>query len=164
MGGPLIAVSDANVLIDLEVGGLIERLFCLPGTALCIPDLLFEQELRSRHAHLLRMGLALHSLTGGGVASAFELAQRHGKLSRMDLFALQLAREKRAVLLSGDKALRKVAALYHVVCHGTIWLVERMVEAGLIEPWEAEESYSRMREAGSRLPWAEATERLALIC
>ena len=47
-----VLISDANILIDLEVGGIIEGMFDLPYEFIT-PDILFEQELRRNHAHLL---------------------------------------------------------------------------------------------------------------
>ena len=39
-----VLISDANVLIDMEVGGLIELMFKLPFE-FQTPDILFEEEL-----------------------------------------------------------------------------------------------------------------------
>src|SRR5690606_34920145 len=90
----------------------------------------------------------------------FTLAQKHGKVSRLDLFALQLAIEKPGLLLTGDRALCKVAAKYQIECHGTIWLVERMVQQKIIHTNVARNAYARMHVSGSRLPWTEAEKRL----
>jgi len=160
MSGHVLTVSDANVLIDIEAGGLTSSMFSLPNTSFCVPDVLFEQELRKNHSHLQELGLGLCSLAGDSVAQVYGLAQRHGKVSRLDLFALQLAREKSALLLTGDRALRNVAARYQVECHGTIWLVERMIKLQVLQPAVASSAYMRMQAAGSRLPWKEVESRL----
>ena len=44
--------------------------------------------------------------------------------------------------------------------HGTIWLVEQIVNAGLITPKRARQAYDAMRKAGRRLPWDEVEEQL----
>ena len=51
-----VLISDANVLIDMEVGGLIQPMFQLPYQ-FHTPDILFEEELDEQHAYLLEMGL-----------------------------------------------------------------------------------------------------------
>lgn len=61
-----VLISDANILIDLEVGGIIEGMFDLPYEFIT-PDILFEQELRRNHAHLLNLGLRLGELTGESI-------------------------------------------------------------------------------------------------
>ena len=160
MSGTVLTVSDANVLIDIEDGGLTSSMFSLASTNFCVPDVLFDQELRKNHSHLLDLGLNLLTLSGESVGKVFSLAQKHGKVSRLDLFALQLAREKSALLLTGDRALCNVAAKYQIECHGTIWLVERMVQQKVIHTTVAKNAYERMRGAGSRLPWEDAERRL----
>lgn len=160
MSGKVLAVSDANIIIDIEDGGLTNSMFSLPNTSFCVPDVLFEEELRKNHSHLLGLGLNLLTLSGESVGKVFTLAQKYGKVSRLDLFALQLARERSALLLTGDRALCKVAANYQIECHGTIWLVEHMVEQKIIHATVARNAYGQMRAAGSRLPWEEAEKRL----
>ena len=160
MSGHVLTVSDANVIIDIEDGGLTNSMFSLANASFCVPDVLFEQELRKNHSYLLDLGLNLLTLSSESVGKVFTLAQKHGKVSRLDLFALQLARERSALLLTGDRALCKVAANYQIDCHGTIWLVERMLEQKIIRATVARNAYGRMRVAGSRLPWEEAEKRL----
>lgn len=46
-----LLISDANILIDLEEGQLIELMFQLPYQ-FSIPDVLFEEELEEEHQHL----------------------------------------------------------------------------------------------------------------
>ncbi|MBS4168612.1 hypothetical protein [Parachlamydia sp. AcF125] len=155
-----IAISDANVIIDMELGGLESAMFCLPEVEYCIPDVLFEKELRQHHSHFMSKGLKLCSLPSKAVAEVFRLSQLHPKPSKMDLFALVLAQEKQAMLLTGDQYLRKVAETYGVECHGTVWLVEQLVKGEIITTEIARLAYRNMFENGSRLPWLEAEERL----
>jgi len=153
-------VSDANVLIDMDVGSLSEPMLALESMSYVVPDLLFEQELKVCHAHLLDMGLERTSLSGVAVAEVFRLAARFRRVSRMDLFALVLAAQMGSILLTGDRELRKVAKIYRVECHGTVWMVERLIEEGRISPRRARNGYLLMRAAGSRLPWTEAERTL----
>ena len=48
---PLL-ISDTNIFIDFQEGKLLEELFQLTAT-IGVPDLLFEDELREQHEHLL---------------------------------------------------------------------------------------------------------------
>ena len=115
-----LTVSDANVLIDIDAGGLAASMFSLQDFQFCIPDVLFEQELRQRHSHFEKLGLQLCCSSGSSVSEIFKLSQLHHKVSRMDLFALVLAQETKSILLTGDRELRSVAEKYGVKCHGTI--------------------------------------------
>lgn len=100
-----VLVSDANILIDMEEGGLLACFFQLPYDFI-IPDILFEEELAHEHGHLLELGLTLESLSGEQMIQSSNLMAKHSKTSRNDLFALCLALDKGCPLLTGDKALR----------------------------------------------------------
>lgn len=62
---PLL-VSDANIFIDLEEGGLIEQAFKLPER-IEVPDLLFADELAQDHGDLLKRGLEVSGLSQTGM-------------------------------------------------------------------------------------------------
>ena len=51
----LLLISDANVLIDIEDGGLTGAMFSLPYQ-FAVPDILFYEELQKHHNHLLQCG------------------------------------------------------------------------------------------------------------
>ena len=57
----MLMISDANVLIDLEEGELVEQLFKLPYD-ICCPDTLFYEELEEQHHSLWDLGLQLMEL------------------------------------------------------------------------------------------------------
>ena len=155
-----LLISDANILIDLEEGQLIERMFELPYQ-FAIPDILFIEELEDEHQHLLGFGLQLRELDGEAMMHAMALIPRYGKASRNDCFALALAARENCPLLTGDRALRIAAETELVTVHGTIWLVGALVRLQVIHAEEARRSYSLMRSNGRRLPWdiAEAALR-----
>lgn len=49
--GHKLLISDANILIDMIVGGLLDDIFRL-DYEFGLPDVLFEYELREHHAGL----------------------------------------------------------------------------------------------------------------
>ncbi|GGX68812.1 DUF3368 domain-containing protein [Saccharospirillum salsuginis] len=147
-----LLISDANILIDLEEGQLIERMFDLPYR-FSIPDILFIEELEEEHQHLLELGLTLRELNSKTMTYAMNLIPRYKRASRNDCFALALAAQEECPLLTGDMALRKAAESESVMVHGTLWLVETMVKRRLISVKEARAAFQRMEAAGRRLPW-----------
>ncbi|MEA2119748.1 PIN domain-containing protein [Halovibrio sp. HP20-50] len=148
----LLLISDANVLIDLEEGGLTVELFRLPYV-LTVPDILFIDELELHHGHLLELGLQLRELTSDSMTYAQQLVRRYGGPSANDCLALALARQEACPLVTGDKRLRKAADQEQVEKRGTIWLLEQMLDHRLITVQQAEAARDLMRQAGSRLPW-----------
>jgi hypothetical protein len=94
----LAFISDANILIDVEVGGLIAPMFSLVYP-FAVPDVLFFEELAEHHAHWRDMGLIVQSLPPEGVARVQALSQKYKHPSRNDLFALTLAEQAQCPLL-----------------------------------------------------------------
>ncbi len=157
-----LLISDANILIDMDVGGLLEVMFRL-GFAFAVPDILFEEELKSRHPRLPDLGLDILELTAEMIDDATRLIVRYGhrRISRNDLLALALARWKGCPVLTGDAGLRLACNEQGIDVHGTIWLMGQMLNDELVDSETAAEAYRAMREGGSRLPWREVDRQLA---
>lgn len=148
----LAYISDANILIDVEVGGLLAPMFSL-GCQFAVPDVLYWEELAEHHAHWLGLGLQVRSLSAEGVARVQALSQKHPRPSRNDLFALALAEHAQCPLLTGDAALRSAAEAEHIEVKGTVWLAAEMLRKKCITRTVARAAFDRMREGGRRLPW-----------
>ena len=154
-------VTDANVWIDLDYGGLLGRAFEL-GDDLVIPDVIFYEEVFTPDTGLLlRLGIQVSGLTGAQLTALIDtLAGRYPRASLRDLSSLILARDEGSVLVTGDKALRKAAEKEGVEVHGVLWVLDRLVsEAGLL-PVEAARSLRLMLRGGARLPKVEVEKRL----
>lgn len=154
-----LLISDANIFIDMEAGGLVEAMFSLPET-FAVPDILFREELAEYNPELSGLGLQVMSLTEERVAESMRLRLVHKHPSQNDLFALALAKQESCPLLTGDRRLRKAAEQEGVELKGTLWLVERMVEEAIISVEGAAEAYEGMRREKRWLPWAEVTKQL----
>lgn len=154
-----LLISDANIFIDMEAGGLVQAMFKLPET-FAVPDILFMEELVEYHPELPGHGLQVMSLTEETVAESMRLRQQYRHPSQNDLFALALAKQESCPLLTGDRRLRDVAKEEGVELKGTLWLIERMVEEAIISVDGAAEAYEGMRREKRRLPWAEVTKQL----
>jgi len=160
VGGRLL-ISDTNIIIDMNAGGLLRSMFRLEF-AFAVPDTLFEEELRKHHPNLRYLGLQSFELDGETVEYAGQLVQKYAAtgVGTYDLLALALAWQEECPLLTGDPRLRDAAENEKVEAHGTLWLVEQIVNAGLIRPKRARLAYDAMRKAGRRLPWEEVEEQL----
>jgi hypothetical protein len=92
-------VVDTNILIDFYRGRLLEALFALPFTFLA-PDVILAELEAPDGQQLLAWGLRSASLTGEQVDAVVALATVHRRPSINDLFALILARSRKATLLT----------------------------------------------------------------
>jgi predicted nucleic acid-binding protein len=157
----MILVSDTSVLIDLERGGFLEAIFALPH-GFAVPDVLYRRELLGELGdRLIRLGLRVEEVSEQGVAGAIRYRQQRPSLSVPDSLALALAKERQWTLLTGDSELRHLAVSENVECHGVLWLLDLMEEAGtpgirlLRDGLEAMSNHPRCR-----LPRREITVRL----
>lgn len=148
-----LLISDANVIIDMEIGGLIKQMFRL-DYEFAVPDVLYEEELKDSHSNLPKLGLKQLELQPESVDYAVELGARYRKPGRIDLMALALAKQEQCQLLTGDQALREASRA------GTIWLVGGMLRDKIITKKDARTAYNKMKESGRRLPWAEVDRQL----
>jgi hypothetical protein len=155
----LAFISDANILIDIEVGGLLAPMFSLSYT-FAVPDVLYVEELAEQHPHWRGMGLQVKNLPAACVDRVQTLSQKYKRPSRNDLFALALAESEGCPLLTGDAALRSAAESERIEVKGTIWLVSEMVRQHSITSTAAHTAFERMRAGGRRLPWGEIEKLL----
>ncbi len=153
-----LLISDANILIDMEEGGLLDLMFLLPYQ-FKVPDVVLDEELEEMAGRLRALSIQVGELDGDGMRHAIELSGKHKKVSRYDCIGLALAKQECCPLLTGDRALRAAASQEAVVVKGTVWLMEQLVVLGKLSVTEAEASIVRMREKGRRLPW----EQIALM-
>jgi predicted nucleic acid-binding protein len=155
----LLLISDANILIDMEDGNLIPVIFQLPYE-IVVPDILFELELKERHSHFLRAGLKVKGLNSESIKKTEFLIGQYPRPSMMDHSALALALQERCPLLTGDKDLRIAAKKEGVEVHGTLWIIEELLNQKIIQQSEAKGSLDAMKVAGSRLPWGDVEKLL----
>jgi hypothetical protein len=154
-----LLISDSNIFIDMEVGGLIEAMFGLPEK-FGVPNILYAEELSEHHPQLPAYGLLIMTLDESTVEESQRLRQVYRRASQNDLFALALAKQERCPLVTGDGKLRDAADQEGVEIKGTLWLVERIVEESIISLETASDAYERMRRDGRRLPWGDVDRQL----
>lgn len=152
-------VVDTSLLIDLHLSEVIVKLFELPYSFIA-PDVIIAEAQTIDAKMLIRYGLQKSELAGEQILKVLQLKTQHRHFSVNDLFALVTAQSMNAVLLTGDRNLRKVAELYNVPVHGTLWILDEMVRLEIISSIQAMATLKLMREQGSRLPQEECNRRL----
>ena len=152
----LLLISDANILIDMEAGELMEKLFQLP-IQFAIPDILYWEEIEPGAPGLEDQGMRILEVTSEYVAYAAGLQAKYGSNpSPNDYLALALAKQEGCPLLTGDQALKLAAQQEDVTVMGTVWLLRTMVENQLLSIDDALAALALMKEGKRRLPWIDA--------
>lgn len=154
-----LLISDANILIDMEEGQLLQAMFRLPFQ-FQTPDMLFADELAEQHPYLPNYGLHLGILNEASMNRVSQLSLKYKNTGRYDCMALSLAQQEQCTLLTGDQNLTKAAKAEKVATRGSIWLVEQLVQHRIITIEAARHSYTRMEANGRRLPWKQARQLL----
>ena len=166
-----LLISDANILIDMEAGALMETLFRLP-MQFGIPDLLYYEEIEEGSPGLDQLGLQIMEVSGDFMKYAAAMPRqynpmlpaKHGaKPSHNDYLALALAKQESCTLLTGDANLRIVASKESVTVMGTIGLLCAMVENQLLTVDDALKALHKMKEGKRRLPWPDAEKMLEAL-
>lgn len=153
MGQTLVVVSDTSAIIDLQIAGLLEALPLLPYT-IVIPAPLFETELLEftddEKSDLLRMGFEVRHLPGEGVIKATGYFQSHAALSINDCFALTITEDTPdALLLTGDRKLRRVADEKRVETRGVLWAIAELHDKGIRSSQTVRQSLEALMEDNS---------------
>lgn len=150
---------DTNVWIHLHFGRLLPELFELPY-GFVSPDVIVGELQEPDGERLLGLGLSQESLGAESVVRVETLAGVHRKPGVNDLFALVLAQDLGAPLLTGDGDLRDAAVAEGVRVVGVLWLLDRLVEHRIVESSRAADALEVMLQHGARLPENECAQRL----
>jgi len=154
-----VLITDTNIWIDLENGGILVEVFRLPYQFF-IPDFAIPELIRPRWETLEVLGLRAHELPAEQVVELGQLRQAHRNLSIIDLAAFLLARIMDATLLTGDWRLNELANANGLSVHGALWLLDEMVHFKALTPVQAASALTRMLELGARLPAEECNNRI----
>lgn len=158
-----VAVKDANVLIDMTEADLLDLWFNL-GIPTHTTDLVMAEVDEPRRNEFLARFVAtrklkIHSISAAHMAQTAILSQNH-RISPADASALLLSKRLKAVLLTGDGRLRKVAGLKSVEIRGVLWIFDHLVEKGLLSGQDAVCKLKHLQSVGSFLPSDLCAERL----
>jgi hypothetical protein len=153
-------VTDTNVWIDLQAGGLLDNVFELEVRWL-IPDLVYRELKEPLASLLVGWGLDQRSLDGDEVEAVVALGATYPRPSRTDLATLVVARAEGGILVTGDGALRSAAEAEGLEVHGTLWVADLLVDTGTSAPREVARALELLREDPTRwLPKHELDARI----
>jgi predicted nucleic acid-binding protein len=154
-------VVDTSVIIDFIRAGIDENIFRLPFQFVT-PDVVLAELENSDSSRLVEFGLISSELDGGQLKEVGFLRQYNIKISFNDICALILASYLNVTLLTGDKNLNKLAQKHNVKVHGTLWVLDELIQLTQLSERQAAIALRQMINSGSRLPEDECNKRLRL--
>jgi predicted nucleic acid-binding protein len=158
-----IAVKDASILIDLSEGDLLGLWFQLKiethTTDFVLGEVRKESQWQYVSAFVDAGLIQKHATAANDLAGVVEYSQANG-ISMADASGVLLAMRLKACLLTGDGRMRRTARTEKVEVRGVLWIMDQLVERGVLPKAEAEERLEKICAAGSRLPREECATRI----
>lgn len=123
---------------------------------LAVPDLLEAYGERQKHdaRHLEKYDFTIIELDDADVEKTIKYLQQYPALTLHDVWALHLCASRGLRLLTRSPQLSSAAAAAGVVTHSTLWLLDQLVVAGCLSPWEAVAAVRHMQSRGRGLSQA----------
>jgi predicted nucleic acid-binding protein len=157
-----IAVTDANVFIDLYHIRLLHLLFELKHEIIVTAEVIEElnETQKDSLAAFIESGqLLVYYFTTDELSSLMEF-HLSPALSFSDHSVLFLAQKIAATVLSGDNRLRKECIRQKIPVHGILWIFDTAMTLGLITYTEAIQALESLMTFNKRLPVNECRNRL----
>ena len=156
-----LLISDTNVCIDLYFGNLLNVISALPFE-IGISDAILLELIKPTSQEIIEADFKIYSIKSTSVANVFTFAEKYVKPSIQDLFSMVTARDYDAILLTGDKSLRKAAKSEGIEFKGVLWILDSLLFYKVIDHHKAIKSLQSIIDHGARLPKSECDKRIRL--
>lgn len=163
----LIAIQDANILIDLVKTGLFHHCLALRyrfTTTNIILDELYYEQVESIQPHITSGKFVVIEIADKELVEIQLMSLEDTRLSEQDWSALYYALQLDALLLTGDKRMRKLAAEKSITYCGLLWLLDQLVNESILTVKEACNFLRKLMEINNRLPADECELRIKQWC
>src|SRR5690242_8520849 len=127
-----IAITDANIFIDLVHVGLVDELFRIGvevHTTINVIDELNDKQQAIVLPYSERKILTIHSEDEFLIP---EDLRKNKKLSDSDKSVFSIAFQLEAFILTGDGVIRQISGVQKIEVHGMLWLFDQFLERKLI--------------------------------
>jgi hypothetical protein len=157
-----IAVTDANIFIDLIILGLLEHLFGLDleiHTTREVFDQLTTFQKSFLESYIDDGRLVIYNFSGDELAEIGTLDFPAG-LEPADRTVFYYADRLGCLVISGDNKLRKFCERKKLEVHGLVWVFDQVVALELIPKIIAVERLEKLISYNDRLPLDEIMKRI----
>ena len=162
-----IAIQDANILIDLVKTGLFDHCLALNyhfTTTNIILNELYDEQITLIQPHINSGKFLIIEISEIELIEIQKMSKEDIHLSEQDWSAVYYAKQKSALLLSGDRQLRNLAKSKGLSVHGIFWLLDQLLESEILTTSEACSFVQRLLAINKRLPQIECDKRIELWC
>jgi predicted nucleic acid-binding protein len=161
----IIVITDACFLIDLIDVGLFEEFLGLGYqvhiTSSVFSELEGDEYVKPVSKCIKQKEMFLYNLTAADQTALEKLMRKHSsRLSEPDCSCLYLAKEINATILTCEKLLTKVAKNLNLDVHGSLWILDRLLDTSIITRRFAYSKLKDLMSINPRLPVKECQKRL----
>lgn len=157
-----LAVTDANIFIDLHHSQLTANLFSIDLTIYTTLEV-FDELNGDQQLTLMRW-----AKTGEFIIHKFEITDLDAlenfnmtrKLSFTDHTVIYLAEQLKSIVLSGDNKLKKACLKRNIKAHGILWVFDQFILKQLITRKHALEKLKALMQFNKWLPLDECNKRI----
>ncbi|GAO42303.1 hypothetical protein [Flavihumibacter petaseus] len=159
-----VAIQDANILIDLIKIDLfthcIELEFLFSTTQLVFETELNDHQVKSLRRYIESGKFTIIEISEVELLEIQLMGEEDGRLSLQDWSTLYYSQKTGALLLSGDRVLRKVSEAKGIEVCGVLWIFDQLVGYAVISSADAHRYLNELMKHNKRLPAAECQRRL----
>ena len=141
-----VAVTDANIFIDLYDLGLTKSFFNLELEIHTTSAVLYELYSEQQEVLLAYQSVGMLSVHNLQEQDFIEIYNENypKSLSEADKSVIHVANKINACVLSSDKTLRNCAKNKDIEYHGMIWIFDKFVETTVLTPKEAKAKLNQL--------------------
>ncbi|MEI9917412.1 MAG: hypothetical protein WDO14_01255 [Bacteroidota bacterium] len=155
-----IAITDANIFIDLIYVGLIDELFGIEVEIHTTTNVVDELNTKQQQALLKFIKKSLLTIHPQEAFNIPEEIKENKKLSDSDKSVFGLALQLDAFILTGDGVIRQISGFQKIEVHGILWLFDQFLEKKLITKKNAVQQLKSLLTYNRRLPTTECERRI----
>lgn len=164
-----VAISDANILIDLFNIDLLESFTKLDieinTTDFVVGEVYKRPEQKSKIAPLIKDGsLKVNTFSAVELVKVIQRNENHKGVSLEDCSVWYWAEQNEAIVLTGDKRLRKAVSSTGLEVHGSLWVLDELVGQQILTTKKACKAIKKLIASNDRLPKKECAKRVSKWC
>lgn len=161
----VVVVSDSNIFFDLLSAGLLNEFFRLPckiaTTDFVIDEILNPDQKRNINLFIKTKELHVENFDSQGLLDIASIFEKNGNnASITDCSVWYYAKKTNGRLLTGDAKLRRSAMKDNVKVSGFLYVLDNLVEYGLVDKRICAERLEYLLEINERLPKEECVLRI----
>ena len=152
-----LVVSDTNIFIDLIRMGLLGDFFLLPFEISTVDFVIRELKKTGQKDAVMafeaRKRLTIIKFSTAEIEDIYNLQQSaHGNVSFQDCSIWFCAKKLSACILTGDMALTKNARADQIEVHGLLYVLDQLVQNGIIPPELVADKLEKLGRENKWLP------------